>query len=145
MRCLVSARLFLALAGLPSSNGKMSGQSASVIDAAFDPGTGANHDVFSIALQLDGKLVIGGQFTTFNGTNRSRIARLNADGSLDLSFDPGTGADGDVYAVAVKEDGKVVIGGGFTSVNGVPNRYVARLLANGMVDTTFNPGTNVNN
>src|SRR5712691_3669498 len=75
---------------------RLSASAQTVVDATFDPGAGANNDVFILALQADGRIIIGGQFTTFNNTNRSRIARLNTDGSLDLSFDPGTGANGDV-------------------------------------------------
>ena len=96
-------------------------------DAAFNPGTGANDVVSSLALQPDGKVLIGGNFTTINGTNRNRIARLNANGSLDSSFNPGTGADGPVRSIALQPDGKVLIGGDFTTVNGVARPYVARL------------------
>lgn len=81
-------------------------ETPTVVDASFNPSAGANNDVFTVALQADGKILIGGQFTTFNNTNRSRIARLNLDGSLDLTFDPGTGADADIYAVALQNDGK---------------------------------------
>ncbi|HEY2953204.1 MAG TPA: delta-60 repeat domain-containing protein, partial [Verrucomicrobiae bacterium] len=123
----------------------LSAPAQTVVDASFDPGAGANNDVFALALQADGKILVGGQFRTFNGTNRSRIARLNADGSLDLSFDPGLGANGDVYAVALQPDGKVVIGGAFTDVNGVTNLYAARLLTNGAVDTSFAAGAAINN
>jgi uncharacterized delta-60 repeat protein len=116
-----------------------------VVDASFNPGTGANNDVFALALQPDDKILIAGQFTAFNGTNRSRIARLHADGSLDLSFDPGTGANGDIYAVAVQTNGQVLIGGSFTAVNGTTLYRVARLNADGSVDPGFNVGVSVNN
>ena len=78
-------------------------------------------------MQPDGKVLIGGSFTSVNGTNRNRIARLNADGSLDSSFNPGTGANGAVRAIVVQPDGNVLIGGNFTTVNGVLRPYVARL------------------
>ena len=65
-------------------------------------------------------MLIGGSFTTVNGVARGNIARLNVDSTLDTSFGNGlAGADLDVFAVAVQSDGKVVIGGGFTRVNGV--------------------------
>src|SRR5207245_2680595 len=57
-----------------------------------------------------------------------RIARLNADGTLDMSFDPGAGANGRVYALAVQSDGRIVLGGIFTSINGIARSGLARLL-----------------
>ena len=71
-----------------------------------------------MVMQSDGKLLIGGSFTTVIATNRNRSARLNADGTLDASF-TATGASSDVLSVALQSDGKVLIGGKFTMVNGV--------------------------
>lgn len=122
-------------------------QTPSLLDLSFDPRRGANNDVFAIALQPDGKILVAGQFGTFDGTNRSRIARLNPDGSLDLSFDPGSGANGDVYAVAVQADGRVLLAGNFTAVNGITSQYLARLQTNGAMDTAFAAAvsTSINN
>ena len=120
-------------------------ETPSLLDISFDPGAGFNNDVFALACQPDGKILASGQFTSFNTSNRTRITRLNADGSLDQSFDPGTGADGDIYVVALQPDGKVLIGGTFTTVNGAGSRYVARLNADGSMDNTFAPGSSVNN
>jgi uncharacterized delta-60 repeat protein len=114
------------------------------LDASFNPGTGANGIVLTTALQSDGKIIIGGAFTTYNGTGRNRIARLNADGSLDATFNPGTGADDWVYTTALQSDGKIIIGGDFTSYNGTGRNRVARLNADGSLDATFNPGTGAN-
>jgi hypothetical protein len=72
-------------------------------------------------------VLIGGDFTSVSGTSRDRIARLNADGSQDTSFRPGTGADGSVRFIVLQSDGNVLIGGGFTSVNGVVRPHIARL------------------
>jgi uncharacterized delta-60 repeat protein len=113
-------------------------------DASFYPGTGANNSVVSLALQPDGKVLIGGTFTSFNGTPRYCIARLNADGSLDASFNPGTGSDTSVLALALQPDGKLLIGGGFTAYNGTPRNHIARLNADGSLDASFNPGTGAN-
>src|SRR6185503_17925654 len=63
------------------------------VDLSFDPGSGVNGPVNSVAVQPDGKVVIGGAFTTVKGLKRFKIARLNADGSGDGSFDPGTTLD----------------------------------------------------
>ncbi|MBX2927528.1 MAG: T9SS type A sorting domain-containing protein [Saprospiraceae bacterium] len=111
------------------------------LDTGFNPGTGANDWVQSLALQPDGKILIGGGFTSYNGTGRNRVARLNADGSLDTGFNPGTGANGWVWAMALQPDGKILIGGLFTTYNGTGRNYIARLNADGSLDTGFNPGT----
>ncbi|MBW6499660.1 MAG: delta-60 repeat domain-containing protein [Bacteroidales bacterium] len=98
------------------------------LDTGFDPGTGANNTVLSIALQVDGKIIIAGNFTSYNGTTRNRIARLNADGSLDNGFDPLAGANELVFTTALQADGKIIIGGSFTSYNGTPINHIARII-----------------
>jgi uncharacterized delta-60 repeat protein len=115
------------------------------LDSAFNPGSGADSTVTSIALQADGKVVVGGVFTSYNGIGRGRVARLNSDGSLDASFDPGTGANNAVLAIARQSDGKVLIGGIFTTFNGIGRSRIARLSGDGSVDLSFNPGTGVDN
>ncbi len=111
------------------------------LDATFDPGTGADQQIFGVAVQSDGKILLGGFFSSFNGVARNAIARLNANGSLDTTFDPGVGPDGVVYQVAVQFDGKILLAGAFNSVNGVANRAaLARLNANGTDDTSFAAG-----
>ena len=89
-------------------------------------------------VEPDGEVVIGGQFTSYNGTLRNRIARLNPDGTLDASFGPGSGADCggipswcSVWAVAVQDDSKVLIGGDFATFNGTSRIRTARLNADG--------------
>ncbi|TAE51175.1 MAG: T9SS C-terminal target domain-containing protein [Bacteroidetes bacterium] len=111
------------------------------LDTGFNPGTGANSHVYSLAIQSDGKILIGGDFTSYNGTARNYIARLNTDGSLDTGFNPGTGANSYVNAVSVLSDGKILIGGNFTSYNGTTRFRIARINADGSLDTGFNPGT----
>ena len=76
-------------------------------------------------VQSDGKIIIGGTFTTVGGTERNRVARLNSDGSLDAGFDPN--ANEAIRAVAVQSDGKVIIGGSFTTVGGTTRNRLARL------------------
>ena len=115
------------------------------LDTTFDPGTGASVTVYEITLQPDGKILIAGQFVTYNGTTRDRIARLNANGSLDTTFDPGTGANSIIEAMALQSDGKILIGGYFTTYDGTVRSYIARLNANGSLDTTFDPGTGAAN
>ena len=122
------------------------------LDTGFDPVAGADGAVEAITLQPDGRILIGGVFNEYDGTTRNGIARLNADGSLDTSFDPGTGVANNgggsiVRTVALYPTeagpglaGKVLIGGGFTEYNGTVRNYIARLNADGSLDTDFDPG-----
>ena len=112
------------------------------LDTSFGNGlAGAGSVVRAIALQPDGKVIIGGEFSTVDGIARTRIARLNADGSLDTSFGNGlAGANGIVRSIALQPDGKVIMAGSFTSVNGVARGRIARLNADGTLDTTFGNG-----
>ena len=110
-----------------------------VLDADYAPNI--NGDVWATALQADGKVLIGGSFTSVNSTSRPRIARMNVDGSLDTGFASGLAVDGDVYSVIALPDGKVLIGGDFTLVGGQTRHGVARLNSNGTVDSSFVPPT----
>ncbi|MCF8374346.1 MAG: T9SS type A sorting domain-containing protein [Bacteroidales bacterium] len=114
------------------------------LDSTFDPGTGPNGYVYSSTVQSDGKIIIGGSFSNFNGTASSRIARLNSDGSLDTTFIPGTGANDVVYAIDIQSTGKILIGGDFTSYNGISKNRIARLNNDGSIDATFLSGTGAN-
>jgi uncharacterized delta-60 repeat protein len=91
------------------------------LDGSFNAGTGA-YSVGAVALQSDGKVLIGGHVTTGNGPILNGITRLNANGSLDSGFNPGAGPDNGVYSIALQPDGKALIGGGFTTVNGANRR-----------------------
>ncbi|HEX5221785.1 MAG TPA: hypothetical protein VFZ59_19630, partial [Verrucomicrobiae bacterium] len=86
---------------------------------------GSYPEVFSLALQADGKIVLGGTFTSVNGQIRSNLARLNPDGSLDDMFIPQ--AAGTVCAVALQPDGNVLVGGMFNAVGGQSRSSLARL------------------
>lgn len=111
------------------------------LDTTFIVGTGADSSVKSSAIQTDGKILIVGAFSTYNGVARKGIARLNTNGSLDTTFAVGTGiADTTpiINAVAIQSDGKILIGGIFTSYNGTTRINIARLNTNGTIDTTFN-------
>jgi len=114
------------------------------VDLSFDPGTGVDSLVYSIAVQTDGKVLIGGDFTTFDGAARTNVARLNSNGSRDATFDPNPGAGESftyVNAVALQSSGKVLLGGSFTSVGGAPRTNLARLNANGSLDGSFTAET----
>lgn len=107
------------------------------LDTSFNTSVGANLSVTSLGLKNDGKIVVAGSFTAFNGTPRMRIAQLNSDGSLDTAFDPGTGANSTVNKILIQEDGKILIAGFFTAFANVERKKFARLLPNGSLDTTF--------
>lgn len=111
------------------------------LDTSFNPGSGTDYFISSIAAQPDGKIVIGGSFTSYNGISRNNIARINPDGSLDTTFNPGSGTNSFIAKVLIQPDGKLLIQGHFGVVNGVIREYLARLHANGSLDTTFVPRT----
>lgn len=101
--------------------------------------TTVNGSLLKVALQPDGKILLGGSFTRINNITRNNIARVNADGSLDTSFDPGTGANGVVYAISRRADGAVWIGGTFSTFNAQTRTRVALLTSGGGLDATFVP------
>ena len=114
------------------------------LDASFDPGTGADGPVATLAVQADGKVLLGGTFASLNGTARSGLARLNADGTLDAACTASCGPGGSVLALTVQPDGKAILAGTFTQVNGVARNGVARLNTDGTLDAGFDPGTGAN-
>src|SRR5262249_31984733 len=90
------------------------------LDTAYDPNAGFNAAVHALALQEDGNLLVGGEFTQANGLNRRRMARLNPDGSIDQTFSstsPLVGASGPVLAIVKQTDDRILLGGAFTNVN----------------------------
>jgi uncharacterized delta-60 repeat protein len=101
---------------------------------SFNPG--ANNSVWTMAVQTDGKILVGGDFTTLGGQTRNRIGRLNSDGTLDTVFNPGAG--GSVFSLAVQTDGKILVGGSFTTLGGQIRSRIGRLNSNGTLDTNFN-------
>ncbi|MFN6944977.1 MAG: T9SS type A sorting domain-containing protein, partial [Cytophagaceae bacterium] len=112
------------------------------LDEDFNPGSGfVGIDVQSLSFQSDGKILVGGSFTSYNGITRNRIARLNADGSLDESFNPGTGFNAGVRSISLQNDNKILIGGEFTSFDGSPRNYIVRINTDGTLDEGFYPGT----
>jgi uncharacterized delta-60 repeat protein len=113
------------------------------LDQTFNPqGTSASASIQDTIVQPDGKILISGTFTSFNGTTRNRVARLNADGTLDASFNPNV--NNFVEELILQPDGKIVIAGIFTNVGGASRNGVARLNADGTLDATFNVGSGVN-
>ena len=118
------------------------------LDTSFNPG--ANQSVRALAVQANGKILVAGDFTTLRSGSvtmvRNHLGRLNSDGTLDTSFDPG--ANGLVEELAVQADGRILVAGDFTTLGGggtgttVRNR-IGRLNADGTLDTSFDPGANL--
>ncbi|MDB6035124.1 MAG: hypothetical protein JWM16_5462 [Verrucomicrobiales bacterium] len=104
----------------------------------FHPGSGPSSDVYAIALQPDGRILIGGYFTAVNGQKRNYFARLYSDGTLEdtNTFNLGSGANERVYSLVPQPDGKVLIAGEFTTLNGQPRNYFARLNPDGTLEST---------
>lgn len=107
------------------------------LDPSFNIGVGPDTTVRDIVLQPDGKILIAGRFNTINGVSASKIARLNADGTVDPTFNQLTNLNNDIRSIALQPDGKILIGGEFTSVNGVTNNRLARLNPDGSLDPGF--------
>ncbi len=118
------------------------------IDPSFHPVSGANNRVNAVVVLPDGKILIGGNFNRFDDVPVGGIARLFPDGTLDRSFDSGTGAYGGgassglVNEIEVLPNGQILVGGDFSQFNGANFRRIVRLQANGTLDQSF-IGTNV--
>jgi uncharacterized delta-60 repeat protein len=93
--------------------------------------------LMAVASQPDGRLIVAGQFESINGVPRRNIARLNADSTVDQSFDAGKSSSRWIWRVAIQGDGKIIIAGEFKTVAGLPRAAIARLHTNGVVDETF--------
>ena len=94
--------------------------------------------IYTTKILRNGKIMIGGSFFSYAMVDRKGIARLTKDGKLDESFKVGSGFEGGfVYDIEPQSDGKILVGGDFTSYNGVPVPPVVRLDVNGNIDNTF--------
>jgi uncharacterized delta-60 repeat protein len=121
------------------------------LDASFDAGLGVNSatspscEVTCLVVQPDGRILLGGSFDRVGRQTRNGIARLNADGSLDATFNPDAGglltpgATPGVFCLALQPDGKIVFGGQFTHVGDERRNGIARVNADGSIDKSFNP------
>src|SRR5207248_9633789 len=117
------------------------------LESSFNPGVGTCGIVSSVALQADGKVLIGCYFAAVNSTVRNWIARARIEAAVQTSIRI-AGSNGSIYgygvrSIVVQSDGKVVIGGEFTTLNGTNRSGIARLNNNGSLDNTFIPGAAV--
>jgi uncharacterized delta-60 repeat protein len=131
----LAAALLFTHQGKVVASSRVTVSTSGSLDQSFNVGTGADKGIRSLALQPDGKILIGGLFTNFRGVDSRKMARLNPDGTLDLGFS--TPVPGSVYAIALQPDGKILIGGFGVLQGGRPNRRLARLETDGSRDTEF--------
>jgi uncharacterized delta-60 repeat protein len=155
---VIVAGAFSTVNGAPCSNIARLNANGTLDTSFHQPILTGNYnvsDVYALAVQPDGSIILGGQFTKItsygqkSATPRAHIARLTPAGDLDTGFDPEASAA--VLALAVQPDGAVVVAGGFTtlapgaataSVTPVTRNYIARVNADGTLDSTFNPNSN---
>ncbi len=135
-----AAALALLLTGF-----SLRAQNAGSLDTAFSADASASGLVQALAVQTDGSVIIAGSFTSLQGTPRANMARIKSDGTLDTTFDPSP--NGKVNDVVVQPDGKILLAGEFTDLqpNGAASpttrNHVARVNADGSLDTRFDPNT----
>ncbi|MCU0425918.1 MAG: T9SS type A sorting domain-containing protein [Candidatus Kapabacteria bacterium] len=120
------------------------------LDATFNTNIGTGLTGTSLGAQsvlIDGsnRILIGGNFTLFNGTARSGIVRLTSTGTNDGTFTIGTGSNNMIFTIALDAMSRIMIGGDFTTFNGTARNRIARLTAAGALDVGFNPGAGFNN
>jgi len=114
-------------------------------DNTFNIWNGFNLDVDSIVIQNDGKLIVWGYFTSYSWTTANRIIRLNSDGTRDDTFTIWNGFNNAVLSIALQNDGKIIIGGLFTSYSWTTANYIIRLNSDGTRDNTFSIWNGFNN
>jgi uncharacterized delta-60 repeat protein len=112
------------------------------LDQTFASGSGANGPIHAMAVDSNGRILIGGDFTMFDGVARNRIARLTSVGALDTNFDLGSGCNAAVYCIELAGS-SIYIGGDFTTYNGAARGRLASLDGSGWLNgVTFNGGAN---
>ena len=107
------------------------------IDGTFVYGSGFDFPVYTIAIQSDNKILVGGNFSDYSGTGANRIIRLNTNGSIDGTFNYGSGFDDSVNTIAIQSDNKILVGGVFTDYSGTGANKIIRLNSDGSIDGTF--------
>jgi uncharacterized delta-60 repeat protein len=137
---------FTNYAGTTSRNRLIRLNSDGTLDTAFTENSsdgGKFSSIESVVIQSDGKILVGGVFTNYGGTSgRSRLVRLNSDGTLDTDFCQnavdGAKFNSDITSIAIQTDGRVLVGGGFSNYAGTTSRNrLIRLNSDGTLDTAF--------
>jgi uncharacterized delta-60 repeat protein len=109
------------------------------LDPSFNARTGPSGQILDSVTQPDGRIIVVGTFSAFDGVPLPYIARLLPNGRVDPTFVPGSGGNGIIQAVALAPDGRIYVGGNFTTWNGFSRGRLARLLPDGTLDTTYSP------
>ena len=128
--------------------GDPSAEVNAAIFTLINQGLGGNVHTFIRAADGSGDVYVGGNFSSYNGTEVNDIIRLNSDGSIDTDFDVGAGFDSsgvNVIVPATDGSGDLYVGGYFTTLNGSASGRIVRLNSDGSVDADFNVGTGFNN
>lgn len=115
------------------------------LDPTFNSTNGPDDIVRAFIKQSDGKIIVAVDFNYFDSIPRRKIARMHSNGSLDTTFKIGDGFNTNVNCVALQSDGKILVGGAFTSYNSSPCKQIVRLNQNGSLDTTFTPSSTIPN
>ncbi len=108
-----------------------------MLDTSFNPGTDLT--VLTLAVQADGKILVGGWFTTLNGQGHNSLGRLNPDGTLDTSFNPGLLPGSSVWSLSVQANGGILVGGRLSTLEAAFPFSICRLNSDGVLDPSFNP------
>ena len=135
MRVAIPAVLTAILLAFVGSTAHAQVLSQPTIDISFQPYEGARPP---IAFQTDGKILVSGVSFLAQGVTQNGIARLNANGTLDTTFMPGSGVNPDsIASIAIQSDQKVLVAGSFTSFSGQTISGLVRLTSNGSLDSGF--------
>lgn len=94
-----------------------------------------------LASYPDGRFVLSGWFSKVGEVARTNLVRFISNGMVDESFNAGSAANGTIYSLVVDAEGRLLLAGEFTEVQGVPRNRIARLLPNGQLDASFDPGS----
>lgn len=107
-------------------------------DNTFADTSGFDNVCYTAALQPDGKIILGGNFSFYNEIKTNRLARFNADGTFDNTFNADQALlRGFVYSLGIQSDGKIIVGGSFELNQEGKNSVLKRLNTDGSIDNTF--------
>lgn len=138
-KILVGGSSAFVTSGLPLSRGSIARLGA---DGALEPSYSPPVDgtCYCLVELEDGSVLAGGSLRFMETGLPQTVFRLTKDGRLHPDFKLGDAVDGEVWAIAVQKDGRLLIGGRFNTVGGLPRKNLARLNKDGTVDPNFNPG-----
>mgnify|MGYP007100047520 CR=1 FL=1 len=114
------------------------------IDTGFTYGTGFNNLTAQSAIDTNGKIVVAGSYSTYSGVTANRIIRLNTDGTIDSTFNSGTGFNNVTNSVVTTSNNGMYVSGYFSQYSGVTANRIIKLTSGGTIDTSFSAGTGLN-